>query len=1806
MNNRWKTHLAKIRSISESSADWDSFPEFVTACQDLLREMEERRSGNKRLQALIDTLRGDFARLLERFEFQDVSGWSAQVVVAHGARLIEDLESFCSMLAERQIRESQFPGPDAPIREVDCLCLELIDLDSRIRSCHALISKQFSATTAEPAEANPLVPPSESEPEPVPDPPVDPNPPPPHASPPHPEPEAISDAVVDPDSGPATPPDRDPEPIAQPPVNSVPAVDLLSPEGTTDPDPKADPPVPSIPEPLPSPRPVGPVPDPRPSEFDEPAITLYKTSPYSGSERLWELARATSADVPGFQKLALGLLAAGDIPGAYWVARSLEATGSAAEFPSSFLALLQGCLWLHEVDDDVLVIDLLDQPITPDKVRIPMARLAVGLCGATLAPGSGLDQWLPETLPPALDELAQAAREFASHKKYLNPQWSDEGLPPAETQKPSTRAEVLQRARKWKIEEPQKKRGNALHYARRVWVELVKGPLLELIDLVQEDNEKNLEEVFGRANYWADRERAVEEIQKKYKGGNALVGGPRESLVQGCLFAAAIALAWCRAVEHQSPDLIEDGHAASQRSLVSCLTPALQQITSHRGDLLTGFLASCVERAIRRIAAAAGKPLPDPVFAGCVEESRRVGEGGLAAFLERRLLWVPEVPRKFVDDMPLIDDTHSIARYLRLATGEGRTLHSVFDQWLTSVRNLRIAQRVLLNFDSTAPQLSQISRERFREHLEAYRKQLRDRLNGVVFEVERAFQDGLITSDDRSRYLDMIEGIDVEQAMDFGGIEANLESGIDTPLRNAREGMLENCRRQWSVLRDSMASASRIKSADREIITRQIEEDLRRGDTRVLDERFASLRGALEQTNDGGSIWERLGWQTATQKRDLTGFIAVTHHLDVHLGDTQNAFELMSRRLERGDDPLTDFGLKTPTEARPEVERAFADWAALGRSFALHKGLDIMTPYVVRLLRFLGFRSSVTNPVTLIVHGHDWTLLRADFEASSESARPAWPFGSLANGRQHILLLSNRPSPARLREIFNELRGQLAGVAVIAFYFGARTQAIRRNFGAIAREGAILAAILDDSLLAFLGSQLGIRLPAFLSCTLPYSSFIPFTPDVRGNVAEELFVGRNELIQELWGLEGTCLIYGGRQLGKSTVQKRLLSIYHSPADSRFVWVAEVANILAEDPAQGTDALWLAFKRWMAEIGAPTKDSLPDKISDHIAHYLNSDLSRRILVLLDESDLFLDEDAAENFRQLRRLRYLMERTGRRFKVVLAGNRSVKRFDMIPDNPLVQFGQAAVVGPLEPHDARKLIIDPLAVLGIQFDSDSTLTRVLSLSNYHAVCLHEIGKTLIRMVRRQADFDVPYTITSRHVETAFAEEKVRSTIAGIFLATLNLEPDYLIITYALIRDVEENRDSHVEPYSAADLLALASEAWPVGFVGMADYEFYLRLDELCGLGVLVRDHEGGYRLRSPNLIRLLAGYADAQAQFEQKRSAPRPPARDFENEHLRLDDRRFNPLSVAQMKALNIRQTGVSLLFSSPALGLPDLSDAIRLLIPKRVEATSGNVAGRTSFACIPPEYISSNGLREWISQHLNNRKSHDRVVLYAELPPAAPIEAWVKEALEACKRHYSANRLIRLHIALAGEAQNRWFKLPEASRAHLTGDLLVTCRKWSHSAIGGRLQALDFPATDAKIRELVVVTGGWPYLLDHILLNESPSGVQDAVKSLAQALSDPQSPILRDFLRSLNLGNAPEAVTVIRFLHANGSQPFEYVTEDLIDGLSNHEIGNAVQLLSSLQCLSSSETEAILDPVIARLPYTALDFLLAASSAVMKAS
>ena len=555
-------------------------------------------------------------------------------------------------------------------------------------------------------------------------------------------------------------------------------------------------------------------------------------------------------------------------------------------------------------------------------------------------------------------------------------------------------------------------------------------------------------------------------------------------------------------------------------------------------------------------------------------------------------------------------------------------------------------------------------------------------------------------------------------------------------------------------------------------------------------------------------------------------------------------------------------------------------------------------------------------------------------------------YGSACSGQYQLMLCWEKASPDRLYpELLDENPQQ---PPVIALYFNTLSRRERQRLAEYSRpqNKNISAVVIDHAVIAFLASRTEARLQADDE---HYSS-------VHGDQSLHAVRSRRRPSRGLLRTQGVnsagyrtrtmpCLVYGGRQLGKSALLKSAMREF-AETDER--WRSIYIDLKAEGVGEWRepDDLWPVILPHLQKAGI-VDSKVSAKASGEvlvplIRRWLEDDRERRILLLLDEADAFLETDARPRsglpgegrFINIYRLKSLMDGSNRRFKPVFAGLHQVQRFHSVSNGPMAHVGAEIPIGPLPPSEAYKLVVKPLAAIGYQVERPDVAWRLLAYTNYQASLIQLFCDALVRRLhRRSLGPEAPPTkVTDRDIDGIYGDKEVRDQIATRFEWTINLDNRYRVIAYATAW-LTLGTDSQVF-FAAITLYDECKTFWPAGFTELNLDEFSAYLDEMVGLGVLVRTQSDEYGIRSPNVIRLLGAPGEIERRLLESEvlevSRPFDPAM-FRRALGSNPDRR-SPLSEQQVQQILSGRDRIHVVIGSVALGIDRVPEALREAAPE----------------------------------------------------------------------------------------------------------------------------------------------------------------------------------------------------------------------------------------------------------------------------------
>ena len=566
--------------------------------------------------------------------------------------------------------------------------------------------------------------------------------------------------------------------------------------------------------------------------------------------------------------------------------------------------------------------------------------------------------------------------------------------------------------------------------------------------------------------------------------------------------------------------------------------------------------------------------------------------------------------------------------------------------------------------------------------------------------------------------------------------------------------------------------------------------------------------------------------------------------------------------------------------ATPVLERGLRAWEALGAQ-KRGRGSSATDEYLTQVLRMIGL---VPRPHTRprdITKRKNAGVATWDVAATPIDRSYVPEFGTQTNGRFYVTVVWDAPSAKRVLESLDSAWSTRANIVL---YFGTLPLEQRRLLRRACASQRLSPIVIDDAVVAWLTTrpEQGWRITQRV--TLPFTAINPFTPFARGEVPDEMFVGREHEQADIIDPTGPMFVYGGRQLGKSALLRKVERRWRAErarqgddgVDS--APLAIYLDLNAEGVAGVPENLWPVLGRRLLGDGVATAATkwTVDTTLRAISTWLGGDSGRQLLLLLDEADAFLTADSlssqgtGEPFPSLQRLKGLMQESGNRFKTVFAGLHQVQRFYHLRNHPTGHGGREILVGPLQPADAADLLRNPLHALGYEFESDETMWRLLLVTNYQASLIQIMGDALIRHMLekyRQPEGGVRVVVTDRDVDDVFAKRDVRTSIEERFRWTIRLDNRYLVI--ALVIALRTLDGVPGEGFSPEQVREDCEVYWPAGFDRgvLSTMEYRRYLSEMVGLGVLYESGSGvraEYGLSNQAILGLLGSRDDLEADL------------------------------------------------------------------------------------------------------------------------------------------------------------------------------------------------------------------------------------------------------------------------------------------------------------------------------------------------------
>ena len=505
------------------------------------------------------------------------------------------------------------------------------------------------------------------------------------------------------------------------------------------------------------------------------------------------------------------------------------------------------------------------------------------------------------------------------------------------------------------------------------------------------------------------------------------------------------------------------------------------------------------------------------------------------------------------------------------------------------------------------------AKQAYKRAVKESRVSLRDELLNLETQVEDAFLLGQL----RDTTLEMAG----DEAQDSPVLErtrliakiqdakANLESSGQYGADCLRE-IAETARSVSEQIKD-LASSRRQELAERfdNVVKDLPETDQGRSDREYLEREFDACRSQnddvaafdlLERAFKAIQKGEPIARSTIGFNQDLETFYSEVDRYCERLDDAEwlQKFEKSIRhgKIVAG----IDFG-HLDQARRDEAVSSLRTWETLGR-IRLTGARREIGPRITALAHFLGFRVRDVEASVLNVAGDGFAHVIVKLNQPIRSS-PLPAFGSTCGTRLDIVVSQKRTGPEEVGEFARGRQLVNSSVLVLVCPPLRLKDRFRWKRHCVGRQLTLLP--LDRALFVRLCAETN-RLGMLLEFGLPSTWSRPYITKGE-NVAREMFVGRHQEASALIDPLGGCIVFGGRQLGKSVLLRHVKNENHDPESERFVIYVDV-NTLGLEPQTHDEMLtqfWRRVHDRLKLTGAieglpPVKLSRPRQLVDEVS------------------------------------------------------------------------------------------------------------------------------------------------------------------------------------------------------------------------------------------------------------------------------------------------------------------------------------------------------------------------------------------------------------------------------------------------------------------------------------------------------------------------------------------------------------------------------------------------------------------------------
>lgn len=401
--------------------------------------------------------------------------------------------------------------------------------------------------------------------------------------------------------------------------------------------------------------------------------------------------------------------------------------------------------------------------------------------------------------------------------------------------------------------------------------------------------------------------------------------------------------------------------------------------------------------------------------------------------------------------------------------------------------------------------------------------------------------------------------------------------------------------------------------------------------------------------------------------------------------------------------------------------------------------------------------------------------------------------------------------------------------------------------------------VIDRVIVAYLaaGYQQDNVLKKLLNICMPFSYYQPYTDDFSQPITPEMFMGRENELEDVISISGPTILYGGKLLGKTELLKKA----QREIDGVNNQVAIYLNIKNQNVENATETLTNELMQ-NGLVGRNDDLSSWDSMTESIKNRLIDKNIDYLLLLLDDGDTFV-KDCSENYSNapVKSLLNIMSDKEVNFKFVISGVEGVGNFyrKYCEEYQLTSL----LLKPMSNANARKLLEEPLTSLGMYIPDDEKIDKAISdvftKANYSPAFIQMFGAKLVESFKNQEihklyddDKCPPYNLVAEHLEKVIDDGNLDVIANDMFNNTLEQNYIYKAIALLMAEWCDEENDAF--GFTPDNVLNKGKDYEIAKISSLSSEEIKVYMDELVDNNILRKMNDTSYAFARQRYLKLL----------------------------------------------------------------------------------------------------------------------------------------------------------------------------------------------------------------------------------------------------------------------------------------------------------------------------------------------------------------